>query len=232
MEPLRLVRVRCESERNRSPDRFSLGVWLSTRATLVSCRLMEEKLLTASAAGSLPLWFLTESELPRWLSQQPAPVAGWIRAHAFQAEKHRALAYPNSDGGVGGAVVGLGALRSVGELKVWHAAGLSDRLPAYTYHVANELHRDSATHLVTGWLMGGYRMPRYRSVAPTAPRATLVVPAEADLAYAEAVVACSFFVRVLFFLPAYDMGPDELATAAVALARRFAARSNDIMGEE
>jgi len=209
-----------------------MGAWLSTRATLVSCRLMEEKLLTASAAGSLPLWFLTESELPRWLSQQPAPVAGWIRAHAFQAEKHRALAYPNSDGGVGGAVVGLGALRSVGELKVWHAAGLSDRLPAYTYHVANELHRDSATHLVTGWLMGGYRMTRYRSVAPTAPRATLVVPAEADLAYAEAAAASTSFARDLINTPANDMGPDELATAAVALARRFDARSNVIMGEE
>ena len=107
--------------------------------TLVSCRLMQEKLLTADAAGSLPLWFLTESELPRWLTQQPAPVASWIRAHAFQAEKHRALAFPGPDGAVGGAVVGLGSLRSVGELKVWHVAGLSDRLPAYTYHVANEL---------------------------------------------------------------------------------------------
>src|SRR3954447_25975527 len=105
--------------------------------TLVSCRLMEEKLLTANEAGSLPLWFLTESELPRWLNLQPAPVASWVRAHAFQAERHRALAYPNSDGSVGGAIVGLGSLQSVGELKVWNAAGLSDRLPAYSYHVAN-----------------------------------------------------------------------------------------------
>jgi len=48
-------------------------------------------------------------------SKQPPPVASWIRAQAFQAEKHRALAYPNADGSVGGAVVGLGALRSVGE---------------------------------------------------------------------------------------------------------------------
>ena len=58
---------------------------------------MQEKLLTADAAGSLPLWFLTESELPRWLSQQPAPVASWVRAHAFQAERHRALAYPGPE---------------------------------------------------------------------------------------------------------------------------------------
>ena len=60
--------------------------------TLVSCRLMEEKLLTADAAGSLPLWFLTESELPRWLTQQPAPVASWIRA----SPNHR---YPHHQSG-------------------------------------------------------------------------------------------------------------------------------------
>jgi len=158
---------------------------------------MEEILLTAVEAGSLPLWFLTESELPRWLSLQPAPVANWVRAHAFQAEKHRALAYPNADGGVGGAVVGLGALRSVGELKLWNVAGLSDRLPADTYHVANELRRDAATHLLAGWLMGAYRMTRYRSVQPVAQRAVLVVPKEADRAYAEAagcgVDWCKFY---------------------------------------
>jgi leucyl aminopeptidase len=200
--------------------------------TLVSCRLMEEKLLTANAAGSLPLWFLTESELPRWLSLQPARVASWIRAHAFQAERHRALAYPNPDGNVGGAIVGLGSLRSVGELKVWNAAGLSDRLPAYSYHVANELRADAATHLVLGWLMGAYRMTRYRSVAPSGPRAALVVPKEANLAYAEAAAAGTSLARDLINTPANDMGPEELAAAATSLATRYGARSNVIMGEE
>ncbi len=193
---------------------------------------MEDKLLTTESAGSLPLWFITESELPRWLSQQPAPVASWIRAHAFQAEKHRALAFPNPDGCVGGAVVGLGSLRSVEELKLWHAAGLSDRLPAYTYHIANEVRGSAATHIVLGWLMGSYRMTRYRSVAPTVPRAVLVVPPEADLPYAQAAAASTSLARDLINTPANDMGPEELAAAALDLARRFAARSHVILGEE
>jgi leucyl aminopeptidase len=193
---------------------------------------MAEILLTADRTGSLPLWLLTESELPRWLSKQPALVASWIRAHAFQAEKHRALAYPNADGTVGGAVVGLGALRSVGELKIWNAAGLSDRLPAYTYHVANELRQDAATHFVLGWLMGAYRMTRYRSVPPAAPRAVLVVPPGADRPYAEAAAAATSLARDLINTPANDMGPAELAVAATDLAARFGARSSVIMGEE
>jgi leucyl aminopeptidase len=235
-----------------SPDVITIGASLSTQTalcgrktvlahrtlvenfgqTLVSCRLMAEILLTAEHAGSLPLWLLTESELPRWLSKQPPPVVSWIRAQAFQAEKHRALAYPNADGSVGGAVVGLGALRSVGELKIWHAAGLSDRLPAQTYHVATELQPAAATHFVLGWLMGAYRMTRYRSVVPTATRAVLVAPPGADLAYAQAAAEGSSLARDLINTPANDMGPAELAAAAIDLASRFGARSRVIMGEE
>ena len=193
---------------------------------------MAEVLLTAAAADSRPLWLLTESDLPRWLSEQPAAVASWVRNHGFQAERHRVLAYPGADGGIGGAVAGLGSLRSVGELKVWHAAGLSDRLPAQTYHVANELRQDAATHFVLGWLMGAYRMTRYRSAAPATPRAVLVVPPEADLAYAEAAASANSFARDLINTPANDLGPAELAAAATDLAAHFGARSTVIVGDE
>jgi hypothetical protein len=50
--------------------------------------------LTPEAADSRPLWLVTESELPRWLSELPADVGNWIRSHAFQAERHRTLAIP------------------------------------------------------------------------------------------------------------------------------------------
>lgn len=193
---------------------------------------MAEILLTAQAADSRPLWLLTESELPRWLSQQSALVANWVRGHAFQAEKHRALVYPGTDGGMAGAIVGLGSLRSVDELKVWHAAGLSDRLPAHTYHIATPLRPESATHFVLGWLMGAYRMTRYRSSAPTTPRAVLVVPPEADLRYAETAAAANSFARDLINTPANDMGPEELATAASDLAARCAAQCSVLVGDE
>jgi len=193
---------------------------------------MAEVLLTAATADSRPLWLLTESDLPRWLSEQPAHVAHWIRGHGFQAERHRVLAYPGTDGDIAGAVAGLGSLRSVGELKVWHAAGLADRLPAQAYHVANELRRDAATHFVLGWLMGAYRMMRYRSAPAATPRAVLVAPAQADLAYAEAAAAATSFARDLINTPANDMGPAELADAATDLAARWGARSSVIVGDE
>jgi leucyl aminopeptidase len=193
---------------------------------------MAETLLTQHSADSRPLWLLTESELPRWLGEQPAEVASWIRGHAFQAERHRVLTYPGAEGGIGGAVVGLGSLRSVDDLKVWHSAGLSDRLPPQTYHVANTLRADAATHFVLGWLMGAYRMTRYRSAPPAAQRAVLLVPPTADLVYVEAAASASSLARDLINTPANDMGPAELATAATDVATRCGARCSVIVGDE
>jgi leucyl aminopeptidase len=193
---------------------------------------MAETLITAEAADSRPLWLLTESDLPRWLAEQTAEVANWVRSHAFQGEKHRVLALPDARGGIAGAVVGLGSLRCADDLKVWHSAGLSDRLPAQTYHLANTLRGDAATHFVLGWLMGAYRITRYRSASPATPRAMLAVPAEADLAYAEAAASATSFARDLINTPANDMGPAELATAATDLAAHCGARSSVIVGDE
>jgi leucyl aminopeptidase len=129
-------------------------------------------------------------------------------------------------------VVGLGPLRSVDDLKLWHAAGLSDRLPAGRYHIANKLRADAATHFVLGWLMGAYRMMRYRSAVPTAPRAMLVIPPEADVKYAEAAASATSFARDLINTPANDMGPAELAAAATEHAARFGGHSRVLVAEE
>src|SRR5262249_14992371 len=157
----------------------------------------------------------------------------WVRSHAFQAEKHRVLTYPDAKGGIAGAVAGLGPLRSVDELKLWHSAGLPDRLPAHTYHIANTLRPDAATHFVLGWLMGGYRMARYRSAgSPATQRAVLVAPPGADFAYAEAAAGASSLARDLINTPANDMGPEQLAAAATDLATRHGAHSSVIVGDD
>jgi leucyl aminopeptidase len=193
---------------------------------------MAEIPLTNDSTGSRPLWLLTESDLPRWLTQQPAEVAGWVRAHGFQAEKHRVLTYPGAGGEIGGALAGLGSLRSANELKLWHAAAMSDRLPAQKYHLASPLRQDAATHFVLGWLIGAYRMAQYRSTSTTVARPTLVAPPEADVVYAEAAAEATSLARDLINTPANDMGPAELAGAAADLASRFGASCEVTVGEE
>ncbi|HEY3785886.1 MAG TPA: hypothetical protein VGL55_11440 [Steroidobacteraceae bacterium] len=135
-----------------------------------------DNLLITDAARTLPLWLLTEAQLPGWLSEHTGAAADWVRGHGFQAERYRMLAYPGSDGSLGGAVVGLGALEAVDDLNLWHAAGLSERLPPQIYQLANTLAPGPATQFVLGWLVGAYRHGRYRSKAAPASRATLVPP--------------------------------------------------------
>ena len=188
--------------------------------------------LTAESADSLPLWLLTDADLAGWLARQGAATAAWVTANGFQAERHRVLAYPDALGALAGAVVGLGSLRTPDELKLWQAAGLTERLPARTFHLATRLSSPAATQFVLGWLMGAYRMGRYRTAAPPAQRAVLVVPREADIAYAQAASAACTLARDLINTPANDLGPAELASAAVELAARFGASARVVVGED
>jgi len=188
-------------------------------------------LIVNDAAGSLPLWLLSDAELPKWLAEQPADVVSWVRANAFQAERHRVLALPGAGGNIAGAVVGLGPLPGVSDLKLWHAAGLADRLPSNKYHLATPLPPAAATQFALGWLVGAYRFSRYRA-APTAGRASLVAPANADLTYAGSAAAATALARDLINTPANDMGPAELAQAATDVAQRFGAEIRIVIGQE
>ena len=187
-------------------------------------------LLSVDPGDSLPLWIVSEAEFPDWLASLSPPWAAWVRAHGFQAERHRVLTLP-AEGGVGGAVLGLGPLPEAGQLTAWHAAGLTERLPAMAWRLARPLPPRAATHFVLGWLIGGYRMSRYR-FAPEAARAVLVPPQGADLRYAVAAAQAMALARDLINTPANDLGPEELADAALDLARQRAARCQVLMGGE
>jgi leucyl aminopeptidase len=198
----------------------------STRVT------QPEMLLTSDPGDARPLWLLTEADLPRWLSEQPPQVVTWVRANGFQGERHRVLTLPGADGHIEGVLVGLGSLRSTADLKLWHAAGLSDRLPALPYRVAAPLPGHAATHFVLGWLTGAYRMGRYRTAATSATRPALVPPPEADLIYAQSAAAATSFARDLINTPANDLGPAELAAATSSLAAHHGARCEVLVGDE
>ncbi len=193
---------------------------------------MSSELLLAQEGGAArPLWLLNEAGLVPWLAQQPASVVNWLHANNFQAERQRVLVLPGEGGQVAGAVLGLGPLREVDDLNLWHAAGLSDRLPGDHYRLATGLAPAAATQFALGWLIGSYRITRYRS-AGLAPRAALVAPPGADLDYVRAAAEAATLARDLINTPANDLGPAELAQAGFDLAARFGARCRVLSGAE
>ncbi len=190
-----------------------------------------DMLLNSERGPGRPLWLLTEAELPAWLAGQPESVSAWVRANGFQGERHRVLAVPGSDGEIAGAIVGLGSLEKASGLTLWHAAPLSERLPAGTYALATPLPAPAATQFALGWLTGAYRLARYRSATPVRG-AFLIAPEGADVRYAEAAARATTLDRDLINAPANDLGPAELAQAAVDLAEQFGGRCEVLAGAE
>ncbi len=193
--------------------------------------MSSELLLTEAGPAARPLWLLTEAMLAPWLAQQPAGVVNWVHANGFQAERQRVLALPAEAGDVGGALLGLGSLPQVDDLNLWHAAGLSDRLPGGHYRLATVLTPAAATQFALGWLIGSYRLTRYRS-AGQAPRAVLQAPPGTDVEYVRAAAEATTLARDLINTPANDLGPAELAQAGFDLAARFGARCRVLVGAE
>jgi leucyl aminopeptidase len=193
--------------------------------------MTSELLLTRDAGAARPLWLLNEAALAPWLAEQPAAVVNWVNTNNFQAERQRVLVLPGESGQLGGALLGLGPLREIDDLNLWHAAGLSERLPGEHYRLATVLKPAAATQFTLGWLIGSYRITRYRS-ATQAPRAALVAPSGADIDYVRAAAEATTLARDLINMPANDLGPAELAQAGFDLAARFGARCRVLVGAE
>src|SRR6202034_4781361 len=121
-----------------------------------------------------------EEEIEGWKNARAAHVAAWLGEHQFKAEKHRVLLVPDAHGSAMLAIAGLG--KRQGELSLWHAAGLPERLPPRRYRLAQGFSAAEATPLCLGFAYGAYRYERYRPARPER-LATLEPPANADRAY-------------------------------------------------
>jgi leucyl aminopeptidase len=193
---------------------------------------MQTLLPSDSAVAAIPLRLVTDAGFAALLQSLPPSHGAWVRAQGYAGERHRLLLLPDADGGIAGALWGLGALAGADELSLWDAAALPERLPAGNFRLADALAPAAATQFALGWLLGGYRLSRYRGTPPKAATANaLIAPPGADLAYAQASAQAMGFARDLINAPANQLGPDELAATSVALAARYGGQSLVHAGE-
>src|ERR1700723_3626186 len=177
---------------------------------------------------SVPLWLLYEDQIDTWCAAQPPLARQWVMEQNFRAERHRVVLVPDPNGSLAAAVAGLG--KRQGELSMWHAAGLSERLPARRFCLAQEFRASDATQLVLGFSYGAYRFDRYRSAK--SETASLDPPSNADMAYVGNAVEALRMARDWINTPAGDFGPAQLAAAARQLAKRHHATCKEWVGEE
>jgi leucyl aminopeptidase len=190
--------------------------------------MMQQNPGVASVSISIPLWLLYEDEIESWRDGQSPLVRRWLIEQNFKGEKHRVLLLPDSGGALTAAVGGLG--KRQGELSLWHAAGLAERLPARRFGLAQDFSAAEATQLSLGFAYAAYRFERYKQAKNDA--ATLDMPANADANYVTHATEALRMARDWINTPAGDFGPAELAAAARQLAARHGADFKEWVGEE
>jgi leucyl aminopeptidase len=184
--------------------------------------------MNVGSNSSSPLWLLYEDEIEGWRAGQSALARQWLGEQNFKAEKHRVVLLPDSAGGIACAVAGLG--KRQGELSLWHAAGLAERLPARRFRFAQEFSSGDATQLALGFAYGGYRFERYRSSKNEL--ASLDPPPNADMAYVANAAESLRMARDWINTPAGDFGPPQLAAAARQVADRHQAAFKEWIGQD
>ncbi|MBN9061029.1 MAG: leucyl aminopeptidase [Rhizobiales bacterium 65-9] len=163
-----------------------------------------------------------EGGAPRGLDR--AAVA-FLRAQGFDAGLGKVGFAPGANGSLGAALFGLGAEAEPDPFLPGKLPGL---LPPGCYRL--EDWPGDQQLAVIAFLLGAYRFDRYRARRDAGPR--LAPPPGVDRAGVLRIAESVALGRDLINTPANDMGPKELAAAALAVAKQYRATAKVVVGDD
>lgn len=155
----------------------------------------------------------------------------WLEQAMFTPAARKQALLPGANGDIAGVVLGIGngqAGDPCGPSELL-AGQLAQSLHPGSYRFADAM---GAPELAAvAWGLGAYRYRRYKSKAADAPP-RLVLPAGIDARRVAALVEAVWFGRNLINTPASDLGPEEIESAARALAGRHGAEVTAVVGDD
>ena len=175
--------------------------------------------------GAVPIAVLSKAGLEAWRESAPARERDWAAATGFTGEPGKLALVPDKAGKLGRVLVGA----SEDEATMWALAGLSENLPEGNYRLEQGPGGGDPTRIALGWALGTYSFTLYREKKEH--RARLVWPEGADRGLAERLASAICLARDLINTPASDLGPAELAEAAVVVAENAGAKHRVITGD-
>ncbi|MDZ4367712.1 MAG: leucyl aminopeptidase family protein [Afipia sp.] len=182
---------------------------------------------SSTDARPVPITFASKSTWDAVSATLPATARRFAAANTFTAKPGQYLALPADDGSLAHVLFGIEDSSSEWR-DPFRPGQLPGLLPAGTYSFANAPHDTRLAALA--FALGSYRFNRYRK--NDAPSARLVPPGDVDMAEITRMAEAAALARDLINTPANDMGPDELAQAAQALAGKFGATYTCIVGDD
>src|SRR3954451_6926087 len=188
---------------------------------------MQSPFETAPDAAAIPIIFATKTNWAGTAGELPEQARQFAAANDFTAKTGKCLTLPASDGKIAQVVFGLEDESSKSR-DLFRPGALPSLLPPGVYRFANAPHDVRLATLA--FALGTYRFGRYRK--NETPDVRLVPPDGIDIADIARMAEAAALARDLINTPSNDMGPEELAQAAQALATRFGATFNCIVGDE
>lgn len=179
-----------------------------------------------SDEDSIPIHLLSKDGVDSWIADQSAQIQGWAKSNDFGNGGKKTLMCPDADGSLS-CVAHIPSTSARGRFAV---ASLRAKLPDGVYYLVHDLGPDDLAEAALGWLLAGYAFTRYKEKA--ASGAMLVAPDGIDAGRIEAIAAGEALTRDLINTPASDMGPPDLAAAALALAEEHGANAKVIVGDD
>ena len=180
-----------------------------------------------SPASAVPITFVTRSSWDAVRETLSPPQRQFAAVNGFAAKPGAYLALFAPDGGIAQVLFGLeddGAKSR----DLFRPGALPGLLPPGTYRFANAAHDTRLAAL--GFALGSYRFSRYRKADN--PGVRLMPPDGVDIAEITRIADAAMLARDLINTPSNDMGPEELAAAAEALATEFGANFGCTVGDE
>lgn len=178
----------------------------------------------ASSKTAIPLYPVKAHALKNWLAGQPASVAQWVKAQGFTARPDTALPLPAKDGALRGLLLGIDAPG------IWSLAHAPAQLQSGTYRIDAPWSANELSEAALGFALAQYQYNRYRTAEAKSIR--LALPASVDRAALQHRADAQFLARDLINTPPNDMGPQQLALAAKAVAKLTGATYREVIGPQ
>ncbi len=165
----------------------------------------------------------------RWeeVAARLGPTArAYAAAQGFAGKSGRVLVLPGSSGAIEAVVFGTGDDEGLAQ-SPFFAGKLATELPAGHYRLEGPLADANLSYLAC--LSGGYRFTKYKE--SDAPTVTFAPPTGCESDRIERIAKALAAGRDLINTPANEMTTDALAAAARALAARYGAHVEEIVGD-
>lgn len=185
----------------------------------------------ASGDAAVRVHLVSSDQTTRDLEGLSEPTRAFADAAGFEGEAGRLLYIPADDGSLSQVLYGVGTRSDP-----FIVAGLASSLVPGDYELAG-LKDGEGAPAALAWAMGSYKFDVYKSSGndegdKKAGYVRLVLPAEVDGATTSVIARGAALARDLVNMPSSDMGPEELAEAARALADRCGAETRVIVGDD